>query len=107
MEFPCTGCGLCCKRIGAITADPEVFRGVPVLYEAVKEFPYEALPDGSCSMLSNDRCTVYEERPLLCNVKKLGELHNLDRDSWYAINAMSCNTMIKEAGLPEEYLVRV
>jgi len=107
MEFPCTGCGVCCQKIRDTLNNAEDMKSLSVLYKALKEFPYEPNEDGSCSMLEDNRCSVYEDRPLLCNIKKLGEVSGYHQTTWYSLNAISCNILIKEAGLDESYFVTI
>lgn len=85
----------------------DAYEPFPILHDAIKAFPYAAREDGACEMLNGNQCSIYEDRPLLCNVKKLGEMHGGDTREWYALNAISCNILIKEAGLPDSYLVRI
>ena len=74
--------------------------------ELVKRFPYKTTESGACEMLLEDgRCSVYECRPLLCDVKKGGLLMKVDETEWFRMNALVCNQMIEEANLGAEYLV--
>lgn len=52
-RFRCSQCGLCCRNIGGVPALREYHNG-----------------DGICNMLDKETnlCTIYKERPLLCNV---------------------------------------
>ena len=103
MDYPCTGCGECCKRIGAIL---EGSWGHPVLGELVERFPYKTREDGTCEMLTEDgRCSVYENRPLLCNIKLGGILLGIPQNKWYQLNMVGCNNMIRKAGLDPSFLV--
>ncbi len=79
MSFPCTSCGACCRRAGH-----------------VKGFPFLVTQDGACQFLAGNLCAIYEERPEICRVTEDFEL-----------NAVACNTMIREDGLGPEYLVRI
>jgi hypothetical protein len=77
-----------------------------VLRELVERFPYQTKEDGSCEMLTEEgKCSVYESRPLLCNIKLGAKLLQIDEMEWYRLNQMGCNSMIKEAGLDESFLV--
>ena len=103
MDYPCTSCGECCRRLQTIL---ERDYEHPIVREIVERFPYKTKEDGSCEMFTEDGlCSVYEHRPLLCNVKLGGIALGLDLKEWYRINADGCNHMIREAGLGEEYLV--
>lgn len=104
-EFPCTGCSLCCRAIGAILAEPNLFRNLPIVVQAVKDFPYKADANGVCEKLVDNRCSVYEKRPLLCNIRELGVLLGYSTEEWYRLNAETCNQLIRAAGLDESYLI--
>jgi Fe-S-cluster containining protein len=72
----------------------------------VERFPYKTREDGTCEMLTDDlKCSVYESRPLLCNIKMGAKLLQIDEMEWYRLNQIGCNSMIKEAGLDESFLV--
>jgi Fe-S-cluster containining protein len=74
--------------------------------ELVKRFPYKTTESGACEMLLDDgRCSVYERRPLLCDIKMGGVLLKVAEKDWFRLNAQACNQMIEEAGLGKEYLV--
>jgi len=105
--FPCTGCGLCCQRMHEVFDNLKELRKYPVMFNAVVEFPHDIRKDGSCSKFIDGKCSVYEDRPLLCNVQKLGEIMQIDLMEWYKANATACNAMIRAAGIDEAYLVDV
>jgi len=107
MDFPCTSCGLCCTKISTIKENIDSYKELPVMYKAIREFPYNTNEDGSCEKLKEGLCEVYNDRPLLCNIKKLGEESGYDQASWYKLNAWSCNTLILGSGLDESYLVKI
>ena len=100
-DFPCTSCGLCCKNVINIYSQPMS----PIMQFLVDKFPYKVLEDGSCEMLKDNQCSVYEDRPLICNIRLGAKILGIDEDEWYKLTADSCNTMIKEAGLDSKYLV--
>ena len=103
MEFPCTGCGECCRRIQTIL---EANHQHPIMKELVERFPFSTREDGACEMLlESGQCSVYDSRPILCNVKLGGMVLGVDESTWYRQNADACNYMIKEAGLDESFLV--
>lgn len=106
-DFPCTSCSLCCKKLNNVFNNLKELRKYPVMFAAVLDFPYDVAEDGSCSMLVNGKCSVYEDRPLLCNVRELGERMGVDRKTWYRLSADACNTMIRESDLDDSFLVHV
>tara|TARA_R100000781_G_scaffold90883_1_gene56251 strand:- start:230 stop:646 length:417 start_codon:yes stop_codon:yes gene_type:complete len=105
-DFPCTKCSQCCKNVGKTLAN---LTSLPQkLKDLISIFPYEVKPDGSCSMLSDDGlCLVYDNRPIICNVKLTAKLFNHDITDWYRMNADMCNVYIKQAGLSDDYLVKI
>jgi Fe-S-cluster containining protein len=59
MIFECKKCGQCCRNIGKTGL--------------LKEYENE---NGECIHLTKDNlCDIYENRPDICNVKKMYELH--------------------------------
>lgn len=78
-KFPCDVCGSCCRSIGKVVisaiasldeADKTGEEIHPIL-EELAEFPHEINPDGSCSKLNGDICSVYETRPVICNTEAM------------------------------------
>lgn len=70
--FECTICGKCCMHM------KEVLEVLPQLAKVIGEdnacFPYSH-NNGVCEKLSPDnRCMVYEDRPIICNVNKLSRV---------------------------------
>ena len=53
----CTCCGLCCKKIDSI--------------QLPKQYRYLDRGDGVCRYLCNNLCTIYENRPIICNSEKM------------------------------------
>ena len=98
MEFICTQCGACCRHAGEWGGAKY---GLPI-----KE-------DGSCGHLKNNQCSIYDKRPDVCNVKKLGKKvikkSNLSINiiDWYIFNSKLCNKMIKEEKLDKKYLINI
>ena len=80
MTFPCTKCGICCQNIQGIDSLSHLDRG-----------------DGCCIHYDTDNhsCTIYEERPLLCNIdlayEELLKIHV--KKDFYLLNAQSCNEL--------------
>ena len=105
-NFPCTKCGLCCKQLANTLANRH---SLPQkLQDLLSIFPYKAKPDGSCPKLTEDGlCSVYDSRPIICNVKLAAQLLNHDVTDWYRLNADYCNSLINNAGLSPDYLVKI
>ena len=106
MEFPCTSCGLCCKNAGRLL-DNALESSNPILRQAAEDFPYLINPGGACSKLDDNgfACTVYEERPLICNVSELGKAMRYSEGPWFKLNAEACNKLIKDNGYAAGFLV--
>jgi len=73
----CTGCGLCCERLGFPPGNPEYIATLParlaldVITTRDKGFTPDTNAD--CSWLTPDRqCRHYEYRPPLCRMFRLG-----------------------------------
>jgi Fe-S-cluster containining protein len=106
MDFPCTGCGECCRHVGTMLSNSlldNTFTG-----ELLKVFPYKANEKGHCEMLVNGQCSVYENRPLLCNVRLMTEhFYSDDPMGHYLDSAKVCNYMIEAAGLDPKYKIDI
>ena len=78
------------------------------LQDLVSVFPYRPKPDGSCPKLTEDGlCSVYDSRPIICNINLAAQVLNHDITDWYRINAENCNNLINNAGLSTDYLVKI
>lgn len=76
--FHCEKCGLCCMHIGKVS-----------LYEGLDR------GDGVCRYFedSTHLCSIYADRPVICNVDKMYELYFKDSMSagdYYRMNEESC-----------------
>ena len=96
MEFICTQCGAC-------------FRGAKVL--KIAGLPVKK--DGSCGYLKNNLCSIYENRPDICNVNKLRDTHvkehgvDITKKDWYIHTSKMCNILIKKDKLNKKYLIDI
>ena len=56
-------------------------------------------------------CSIYENRPLLCRVHKLGKHLNKDKDGdlkdWYIENTKACHLLIDNLGLDDKYKIDI
>ena len=103
-RFPCTECGLCCRHVGLILATIDQ-QDNPLLKELFKSFPYETDAFGACEKLIDNRCSIYEDRPLVCNVAAMADTQGIPRTEYFKKAAQACNFMIKNAGLDESFLI--
>jgi Fe-S-cluster containining protein len=70
-------------------------------------------PDGSCIYLKDNKCSVYENRPFICNVEKMYQLRknaNLlpvatSKIDYFKMNTEKCNEMIKSENLDKKFLL--
>jgi len=107
LTFECSACGECCRNIGNILS---LRAETDWIQTCIDEFPYEAREDGSCSMLTEDgKCSVYADRPLLCNVEKAADTLDIGmtKAEWFSLNGRACNYLMDQAGLPSELRVRI
>lgn len=87
-SVPCNKCdGACCKQFN------KLYKGV--ITGRKKDdpyyFPYKIDSNGVCEKLVNNKCIIYSDRPLICNIDKQIEFFKLDRKETY-INAIKiCN----------------
>ena len=104
-DFPCTQCSQCCKRIGEALENKNKFD--PLKQFLISKFPYKILKDGSCEQLTEDGlCSVYEDRPVICNIKLMSKFFDGSVEEYYDMSAKACNMMIEEAGLDSKYLIK-
>ena len=79
--FLCDKCGLCCRNIDKVPQLKEFHNG-----------------DGICKFLTNNKCSIYESRPLICNIDKVYELFfsNLyTLEKFYKLNYQVCMILKK------------
>ena len=80
--FKCDGCGECCRHLDRSELYAELDRG-----------------DGVCKFLNGNLCTIYKDRPILCNIDKSYELYFskvYDKEIYYQINYEACKKLKKE-----------
>ena len=93
IKFECSGCGLCCKKISVAVENTK--------HIAELHFPYTWDENGVCENLDSDnKCKVYEDRPLLCNVERFAEVYELDRKQFFEDNYQSCNILKQQDNNP-------
>jgi Fe-S-cluster containining protein len=80
-KWKCNMCGECCRHVDR----------VPALREFAKE-------DGSCSFLEGNKCSIYDHRPLVCNVRGIYERFfkgQVPEDLFYEKTAQACAELQK------------
>lgn len=80
-KFPCTQCGACCRHVHLADETKFLDRG-----------------DGICHHYDIDSklCSIYETRPLICQVEKQFQLNYQDRFKWnefIEINQAACRLL--------------
>ena len=69
--------------------------------KALELFPFGHDENGVCEKLVDNKCTVYETRPLLCRVKSMHKKFYADKINqrdYFNFVGNICNTWIKDAG---------
>lgn len=101
MKFPCSGCGCCCKRIKSVVEVLKLKDINSPLY-----FAYGWNSKGVCNNLDKqNKCKIYENRPLICNIEKLTEFLGYDKLSFYQENISACNKMMDEDNIPLQFRI--
>ena len=108
-SFACTGCGLCCRNVGQTIEAVKKMDGSIPFVKAFQFFTYKADASGACEKLDKDgKCTVYDNRPLVCNVEKMFEKFHKKKTTrmrHYYEQAQICNVSIRNNDLPDKFLV--
>lgn len=83
---------------------------MPMLIQAfgddvVEVFPYKADENGWCEKLIDNRCSVYDDRPLFCNVEEMWKISENPKDEYYTENIKACNAMMDEDNVPINYRI--
>lgn len=105
-DFKCTSCGACCSHI-----DRAIFNsGLAKPYkEMVASFPYKWDKTGKCEMLDKDnKCSVYNNRPLICNLQAQWEKYfykDMSLAEYYRMQNNACNDLIIDDGLSADLLI--
>lgn len=68
-DFKCSICGRCCLNIDKVIN--QLSEIATIIGSENAHFPYSH-KNGRCENLSNNnRCTIYDDRPIICNTDKL------------------------------------
>jgi Fe-S-cluster containining protein len=95
MAFECTQCGLCCKNLKRTLSQEPPMKWMA---EIIKAFPYETKEDGSCEKLVGNKCSVYEDRPMLCNIEKTADEVDtgMSKKQWFDRCYRGCESLQME-----------
>jgi Fe-S-cluster containining protein len=72
MTFNCNQCGACCKVLPILVAP-----------DLVDE-------DGHCRHLKDNKCTIYENRPDICNHDKMFALFDMTKEEYDEMSMQAC-----------------
>lgn len=108
MKFKCTGCGGCCNRIDRLMADFKT-AGFDLSDKSSKlYFPYTHNENGRCeNLLEDNKCKVYDKRPLVCNVSEFAKEFNLKKKEWFIHNYESCNKIMDEDNINLKFRIKI
>ena len=89
MNFPCTSCGSCCRRVFLVNFFPK---------EWIKK-------DGSCIHLDeNNLCKIYDTRPDYCRVGHKLKESGLTKEEYFKKTAMICNHYMQQDGIKDKFI---
>lgn len=77
--FKCDQCGRCCRNLNKSELYTALDRG-----------------DGVCIYLDGNKCSIYNERPLLCRVDECYDVYFKDamaKDEYYKLNYEACDKL--------------
>ena len=103
-SFPCSGCGACCRKI-----DRAVKNAKELDIDVDLSFPYKWDEKGVCEMLEDNKCKIYEDRPLLCRIDDLQKLleDRIGKEEFYRLTAQACNSLIDEFKLDKSFKIKI
>lgn len=74
VKFKCNMCGMCCRNIHYWKMNLPLMK--EILNDESIDFPYKDI-NGVCEMLADNKCSIYEIRPIACNTEEMFKLlHN-------------------------------
>lgn len=79
MMFQCDMCGECCRNLDKSPLYAELDRG-----------------DGTCRYLEGNLCSIYENRPVLCQVDACYDMYfrsSMTKEEFYSLNAQVCDKL--------------
>ena len=79
--FKCSMCGNCCRNLDKSDVYKELDRG-----------------DGVCMYLDGNKCSIYDNRPLLCRIDESYEVYFKDSyslEEYYKLNYSVCEKLKK------------
>ena len=108
MNYPCTKCGACCRRIDKSIEHVKRLQKINERFKAISDFPYTFDKTGRCENLQDDNtCKVYDHRPAICKLDVWFTFFDMPLEEFYAMNIEACNEAMKEDGIFEIYKIVV
>lgn len=104
--FPCTSCGACCMNVGKML---DIYEDLGVKDPTSDMFfPHKIYKTGRCSKLNKDnQCSVYDNRPEICNMAKMQERLNIPSKEFEEMNIAGCNSLMDEMNIPLKFRIPV
>lgn len=91
VKFKCNMCGMCCRNVHHWKKNLSQIR--EILHDETIDFPFKE-SNGVREMLYENRCSIYESRPIVCNTKKMYVLFHkstgLSVSEFLKLQAISC-----------------
>lgn len=105
--FPCSMCGACCNNIGQVVEMLNSPEGNGTNNkDNLFYFPYNCDDQGRCEKLSDDnKCTIYETRPIMCNIQALAVSMKIPIIEFYNLNIHACNKLMDASNIPESFRI--
>lgn len=102
LRFQCNSCGACCRIAGKSGLMP-------------------SQENGACIYLTEDnKCSVYDQRPILCNVDKMYQVRKsvcdgkfplikftMTKKDYFKTNSLHCNELMELEGMPKELRIDI
>jgi len=109
--FKCTSCSACCKTVGSAIDNAKKLQTKSVISEMLLSFPHDLNDEGHCSKLDETgNCSVYDDRPDICNVEKMYEIHYSkyypSKEAFYEAEHKACNVLMEAQGIGEEFKIK-
>ena len=85
---------MCCQRMDKVK---KTIYPWDWMNKLVADFPYDTDEAGQCEMLIDGQCSVYEMRPMLCNIERIADMIDIgmNKETWFEINYRGCESLQK------------
>lgn len=102
MAYPCTMCGCCCRKIEVVI---KLTEGIE---DEKLRFPFQPDKEGVCEKFNkqDNTCSIYETRPLICDIDRMAEYFDVDKKSFYTSNIKACNEMMDMDGVDKKLRIQ-